>query len=250
MMEIKNIKKEKSLISKINLFVKKKKQYAIRNLVLRLNQYSRIKTKKILELWAIKTKTKKIWALQKKLRFLRRQKKSKLPAIWFQPWRKINRHPTRKEHFINTRYNRYRNLRIKDRIDFFRTYIGQMLLVTEMHSQDDYKNTWFSRFDIKWQTDLLANPWPVRWNYDLKKTHQSLWKTHFFFSSIHKKSWFYENLIQKRHTPQSAKKFVVNRPNTAFQFHWKQKKKRALKRTSFISTSIIFRFWRECLKRK
>ena len=242
MMKIKKKKRTKSLVSQINKVIKKNKHYVIKNLVLHLNQYSRIKTKKILELWAIKTKTKKIWALQKRLRFLRRQKKSKIPPISSPPWIKIDRPPTRKEHFLNTRYNRYRNLRIKDRIDFFRTYLGQMLLVTEMHSQDDYKNTWFSRFDIKWKTDLLANPWPVRINYDSKKTHQSLWKTHFFFSNIHKKSWFYENLIQKRQQPQSARKFAVTRPNTAFQFHWKQKKKESWKETLLFRRALYSGF--------
>ena len=155
-MKVKTRENKKALIYKINLPIKKKKQYILRNLVLRLNQYSRIKTTKILELWAIKKKTKKIWTLQKRLRFLRRREKSELPKLAFQPWIPIYRPPTRKEHFLNTRYNRYRNLRIKDRIDFFRTYVGQMLLVTEMHSQDDYKNTWFSRFDVKWQTAFVS----------------------------------------------------------------------------------------------
>ena len=82
---------------------------------------------------------------------------------------------------------------------------------------------------------MLANPWPVRRSYSLKKTHQSLWKTHFFFSNIHKKSWFYENLIQKRHIPQSAKKFILTRPKTAFNFHWKENKKEPWKE------SLLFR---------
>jgi len=61
-----------------------------------------------------------------------------------------------------------------------------------------------------------------KWTIDLLEQHR---KIHLFFSDFHKKSWWYENLIQKRYKPQSAKKFVLTRPATAFQLHWKQRKK-------------------------
>ena len=228
------------LSSAANIRARKKKQRALRKVAFNFQNYMRTKTHRILGLWVIKKNkpktfwagikflhqsNKKIWNSQKRLRFLRRQKKSKLPAIFFQPWKKILLHTTRKQHFLNAQYTRYKNLRIRDRIDFFQTYAGKMLLSTETHSHANDNNTWFPKSYMRWKTKLRGNSVKRSLNNDFEAQEPSLWQTRYFFSNVQKKSWWYENLIQKRYKPQSAKKFALARPATAFQLHWKQRKK-------------------------
>jgi hypothetical protein len=61
------------------------------------------------------------------MRILRQTHKAKLSKFFFQPWKKILVPPTGRQHWLNNTYSRYQNLRFKDRIDFFRTYLGQMI---------------------------------------------------------------------------------------------------------------------------
>ena len=223
-----------------NLSASKKKQRAITKMAFHVERYTRLKTHNILGWWVFTNKKKKtclyegpsgkkrqiqIWTSQKRLRFLRRQKKSKLPAIFFEPWKKVILHPTRKQHFLNAQYNRYKNLRLKDRLDFFQTYIGKMLLATEIHSQRVYKDSWYPKRYFLKDYKRRKKRWQRYLNSNFETKDQSLWKTRFFFSNWQKKSWWYENLVQKRAKPQSAKKFALTRPATAFQLHWKQRKK-------------------------
>ena len=201
------------------------------------SKYTWSLTKKIVDSydakWALKKKKKLFlkqsdktkWNTQKHMRYLRYEKKSKLPLAFFQPWKKIIPHPTRKQNFLNTNYIRFRNLRLKDRLDFFRTYLGQIMLLTEIYSQNDYQNTWFSQEQIAWKTEFLEDPWHIRNDYDFETKQISSWQRHSLLARIYKKSWWYENLIQKKKKPKSAKHFVLDRPHTAFQIHWKQQKK-------------------------
>ena len=126
-----------------------------------------------------------------------------------------------------------------------------MLLATEMHARKDYKNSWFKRSYIGWKTSLLEEEemWYIRRLYDFQRKLQSLWKTHFFFARAHKKSWFYENLIQKKKIPQSAKKFILSRPKTAFLLHWKQKKREPWKEILLFRRALYSGFG-ESLRKK
>jgi hypothetical protein len=71
---------------------------------------------------------------QKHMRALRHMVKSKLPRLFFEPWKKTKLIWTEKQKWLHVAYNRYRLLRLKDRVDFFRTYVGKLLLETELAS--------------------------------------------------------------------------------------------------------------------
>jgi hypothetical protein len=131
--------------------------------------------------------------------FLKETHAGKLSPIFFQPWKKMLIRPTQRQRWLTTTYGGYQKLRFKDRIDFFRTYLGQML-------GNAY---WKKPGDV-----LKIN----------KLTKSFVTQTYFKYSLSHKLSWWYENLVQKRQTPLSAKRFLLDRPKTAFQAHWTQQK--------------------------
>jgi ribosomal protein S4 len=254
MLEKTKRKKKKKILPLI--FVRK------RNLVLRdiiLNMPRHILwpvTKKMLNIWCLqkwKRQRKSLFTFftshqhhkelaQKRMRLLRRKKKSRLAFSFFQGWKKIIPPLTRKQHVLKRNYHQYKHLRIKDRMDFFRSYIGKTMLLTEIHSQNNYKNTWFSREQVGWKTHNLEYKWTFRREYDEEKSWLSLWERNFLFAKAYKESWWYENLIQKKPEPQSARVFVLNRPNTAFQIHWKQQKKEPWKNALLFRRAVYSGF--------
>ena len=145
---------------------------------------------------------------------MRHTVKSKLSYLFFQPWQNVKLLLTKKQQWLAINYNRYHKLRHSDRVDFFRTHIGQILLSTELHSQSDYKASWFP------SNRLFGEQ---RYNYE--KTRMSKEQMRREIAMVQKKSWWYDNLIQKQSRPASEKKFRLDRPNTAFQLYWKQQKK-------------------------
>lgn len=185
---------------------------------------------------------------QKSMRALRHMVKSKLPRLFFKPWKKIKLTWTEKQKWLHVAYNRYRSLRLKDRVDFFRTYIGRLLLATELASYGYPKSNfcWLSKLELqrKLKRELqkkLQKRLQKRKKTLDKQRLERLIKLHhsrFYFGSkisakknyyrlmtIHRRGWWYENLIQKRKKPLSAKKFTLDRPKTAFQSFWKQQKR-------------------------
>ncbi len=130
-----------------------------------------------------------------RVRFLRQRQNAKISKFFFQPWKKVLVFPNRRQHWLNTTYSRYQNLRLKDRLDFFRTYIGQMITSSYWRK--------LSRGE---------------------KHYIPPAKKYFHFRFSHTKGWWYENLIQKKPSPRSAKRFFLDRPKTAFQIHWTQQK--------------------------
>ena len=151
------------------------------------------------------------------LRSLRHNFRSKLSFLFFQPWKKLKPTLTPKQQWLTVSYNRFQKLRPHDRIDFFRTYIGQVLLSAELHSQPDYKDSWFAVNRLFRQTEDQSK---VYENTRISKEQMVREMV-----MLQKKSWWYDNLIQKQPWPLSEKKFRLDRPNTAFQLHWKQQKK-------------------------
>jgi hypothetical protein len=120
---------------------------------------------------------------------------------------------TKRQHWLKTTYNRYQNLRFSDRIDFFRTYLGQII----------------SKFYSK-----QAN-WHLRY-------HIPLGQTYFKFRFSHTKGWWYENLVQKKQNPRSAKRFLLERPKTAFQIHWTQQKQEPWKNSLLFKRALYSGF--------
>ena len=183
---------------------------------------------------------------QKHMRALRHMVKSKLSRLFFEPWKKTKLTRTEKQKWLHVGYNRYRLLRLKDRIDFFRTYVGKLLLETELTShKHSYSNfSWLSRrqFRIKLKKEFKKTVEKreriskITSKYDLDKVSHNYFihsylkskipaKKHYFhLMNIHRRGWWYENLIQKRKKPVSAKRFSLDRPKTAFQSYWKQQK--------------------------
>jgi len=135
---------------------------------------------------------------QMEIRLLKKVNKGKLSKFFSEPWKKIALSPTKQQRWLKTIYNRQQKLRFKDRIDFFRTYVGQMI------------------GSVYWRKH--------GWEYFKEELPTPVKQTYFNYYFCHKVSWWYENLIQKKKTPRSAKRFILDRPKTAFQIHWTQQK--------------------------
>ena len=161
---------------------------------------------------------------QKRLRFLRHRLAPKMPDLDLKPWEELKLPPTKKEQWLTINYNKYQKLRIQDRIDFFRTYIGQILLSVEKHSQLDYKDSWFFENRLQWMIDGKWS-WAKDLQNNYEQTRISREQRLFEITKLQKKTWWYENLIEKQIPSISERKFRLDRPNTAFQLHWKQQKK-------------------------
>ncbi len=193
-------------------------------------------------------KKKYIWKYtykhQKSMRALRHMVKSKLPRLFFKPWKKIKLTWTEKQKWLHVAYNRYRLLRHKDRVDFFRTYIGRLLLATELASYSYPKSNfcWLSKFEFhrKLKRELqkklqkrkkiidkhgLERAIKLHYSRIYFGSKVSAKKNYYRLMTIHRRGWWYENLIQKRKKPLSVKKFTLDRPKTAFQSFWKQQKR-------------------------
>jgi ribosomal protein S4 len=195
---------------------------------------------------------------QKSMRALRHMVKSKLPKLFFEPWKKTKLIWTEKQKWLHVTYNKYRRLRLKDRIDFFRTNVGKLLLETELasHVYPQSNLCWLSR--RQFQTKLTKKLILLTTKFKQKKLQkqESLFgikeklnlerierashfhylriyfrskipvkRNHNYLMSMHRRNWWYENLIQKRKKPPSVKRFLLDRPKTAFQSYWKQQKR-------------------------
>ena len=188
----------------------------------------------LLQLFHSNDNNDNIYHNKERMRFLRFQKKPKLSLAFFQPWKKIVPPLTRRQRFLHQAYINYRDLRIKDRLDFFRSHIGQMMLNTELHSQTpkSEENTWFSKrtliyfddqtyFENKKEYD--QEHWNDIFNAYIQEENFSGWENRSWFANLYKKIWWYDNLIQKKRKPYMRNDFVLDRPQTAFQIHWQQR---------------------------
>jgi ribosomal protein S4 len=193
----------------------------------------------------VKNLSQKLDRRQKKLDILRHEKKSKLLPSFYEPWKNIKLTPTKKQQWLNSAYAQYQYLRFRDRFDFFRGYLGQIMLLTELHSSEDYKSSWFSRYFFSWKTRHLK-----RSNLDLFKrlyenykiTSLSTQKLRSKILVFQKQGWWYENLVQKKKVPKSLKKFVLDRPQTAFRIHWKQQKREPWKNALLFKRAVYSGF--------
>ena len=175
----------------------------------------------------IKDRFNKIKRKQKRMRFLRHILLSPISDLIFQPWKKVKLPLTKKKKWLGLNYNRYQKLRIKDKIDFFRTSLGQTLISAEMHAQPDYKNSWVSKNRVLGYNNEDEHMY--------HKTRSSKEQMKLQLAIVQKNAWWYDNLIQKQRQSLSERKFRLDRPNTAFQLHWKQQKKEPWK------DSLLFR---------
>lgn len=187
------------------------------------------KKKSLWTLWnrqiPISYQRKKAIQKQKQMRFLRSYVKSKLSYLFYEPWKNIKLIPTKKQQWLKINYNNYQFLRHKDRIDFFRTSIGQIILFTEINSHVKRIKSWLAPRTFHGITRNSYSPKKKeKLLYQYTTVLDPFYRIKFKLTTIHKNSWWYENLVQKKDKPASIHRFVLDRPNTAFQINWKQNK--------------------------
>lgn len=196
----------------------------------------------------------KIGARKKKFSLLNKNlENSKLSPFFFKPWIKGQKvFLTERQKHLKNVYKQNRNsLAWKERKDFFKTSMGEILKNAFLHSPD-IKGLWVSarillsyrlrrkRKNLRGKKKRVKNLQISTQNFhrQIKKRQ----KTNFFLKKIPwfrvrpqpkqynsliqslQKGWLYETLLKKNPSRQ-AKYFELDRPHTAFQNHFKQQAK-------------------------
>lgn len=139
---------------------------------------------------------------QKKMRLLRRTLKSTLPYLFFQPWKKAKLIPTKKQQWLKIAYNTYNSLPPKDRIDFFQTTAGKLLMTTEMHSQIDSNRCWWGAKQLWKQSKKILG---VSFSGVKPEFLVPVKEQYFQLMATHRKGWWYENLVRRKKPTLSEK---------------------------------------------
>jgi len=184
------------------------------------------------ENWTTVTQEKKETVL------LNTRLKSKLSLFFFKPWIKNKRiHLTKKQAYLEKLYTQYKKrYSLKKRKDFLKTSFGEILKTTLLNSELK-KALWLSgRVLLKYKKVQRLN----QKRFYLKKIPWSLVKPHgkqyeILINSM-QKGWLYENLLRGKYS-RTAKHFVLERPQTAFQNHYRQQKKEPW------VDSLLFKRW-------
>lgn len=164
--------------------------------------------------------------------------KSKLSPFFFKPWIKNKKvRLTKRQDYLEKLYDQYKKTySLKKRKDFLKTSFGEILKTTHLNSELK-RGLWLSaRILLKYKKIKQLN----KKRFYLKKIPWSLVKPHgkqyeILTNSI-KKGWLYENLLKGKYS-RNAKHFVIDRPQTAFQNHYKQQKKEPW------VDSLLFKRW-------
>ena len=173
-----------------------------------------------------KKKTKRIFGIQKKkLIFLEKKLKSKLSPFFFKPWLKKRVFLTKKQRYLRKLYARYRTkYSLKKRKNFLKTSFGEILKITHLHSEYR-KGLWLRGWHLE-QKQIVKKI--KKKKFYIKKLPwckvDSHNKQYQFFTNSMQKGWLYENLLKKKSSPKAIH-FPLDRPQTAFQNHFKQQKK-------------------------
>ena len=163
---------------------------------------------------------------------------SKLSPFFFKPWIKNKRlYLTKRQNYLKKLYGQYkRNYSLKRRKDFLKTSFGEILKTTHLNSESK-RGLWLSgRILVTYRKIKKGNK---KRNF-LKKIPWSLVKPHGkqyeILRNSMRKGWLYENLL-KGNFSRNAKHFLLDRPQTAFQNHYKQQKKEPW------VDSLLFKRW-------
>ena len=163
---------------------------------------------------------------KKEILLLNQSLKSKLSPFFFKPWIKNQKFSlTKRQDYLEKLYKQYqKNYSLKKRKDFLKTSFGEILKTTLLHSEIK-KGLWLSSRIIL-QSQKIKRIHNKR--FFLKKMPWSLVKPHgkqyAILRNSMQKGWLYENLLKGK-SSRNAKHFVIDRPQTAFQNHYKQQKK-------------------------
>lgn len=175
---------------------------------------------------------------RKEVILLNQTLKSKLSIFFFKPWIKNKRiYLTKRQAYLRKLYNQYKKkYSWKKRRDFLKTSFGEILKTTHLHSETIH-GLWLSgKVLLRFRRNQYRNK---KKGY-LKKIPWTLVKPHGKQYEILRKSmrkgWLYENLLKKKNS-RNAKHFFLDRPQTAFQNHFKQQKKEPW------VDSLLFKRW-------
>ena len=203
------------------------------NYIGQINSFA--KEKKILSAKAL--------ARKKRFSFLNQKlEKAKLSPFFFKPWMKGQKFflTARQKHLKDIYHRSNNHLALKERKDFFKTSFGEILKSAYLHSPD-VKGLWVSSRILlpykmkKKRKKGLSFSLNKKGRKKRKKNQIYLKKVPWFLVKSHKKQyqslinplqkgWLYETLFRKNQS-RHAKYFELDRPQTAFQNHFKQQKK-------------------------
>ena len=174
---------------------------------------------KLLTFFHEQKEIKEIWLLNQRL-------KSKLSPFFFKPWIKNQtRSLTKRQKYLKSISWQIQNeYSFKKRKDFLKTSFGEILKITHLHSELKralwisghllFKYKKIKRWNRK-RVYIKKIPWV------LVKPHEKQYQK---LRISMQKGWLYENLL-KRKSSKNAKHFLLDRPKTAFQNHYKHQKK-------------------------
>lgn len=175
---------------------------------------------------------------KKEVILLNQTLKSKLSTFFFKPWIKNkNFNLTKRQVFLKKIYGQFKkNYSLKKRKDFLKTSFGQILKTTHLNSEIK-RGLWLpARILLQYRKVQQGK----KKKSSLKKIPWTLVKPHgkqyeILIASL-RKGWLYENLL-KANFSRNAKHFLLDRPQTAFQNHFKQQKKEPW------VDSLLFKRW-------
>jgi ribosomal protein S4 len=152
---------------------------------------------------------------RRKTFLLKQQLKSLLHPKFFKPWKYELPFLTSKQNWLRYRYIQYEKLSFKDRMDFFKTQLGQIMLnSTSIYPYVDFnkKVQLFSKNGKKARLTFLEG---VEYFDLIIRQKKAKLKTK------HKLSWYYENIL-RREEPYSVAQgeFKLTRLQTAFRHSW------------------------------
>jgi ribosomal protein S4 len=152
---------------------------------------------------------------KKKTFLLKQQLKSFLHPKFFKPWKYELPFLTAKQNWLRYRYIQYEKLLFKDRIDFFKTQLGQMMLnSTSIYIYMDFnkKTQFLSKKKRKTRLSLRKG---IEYFDLLCRQKKAKLKTNL------KLGWYYENILRSEEPYSVAQgEFKLTRIRTAFHHSW------------------------------
>jgi ribosomal protein S4 len=203
----------------------------------------------------IKWKIKGIYKLKKRLNL-----ESSLDVRFFKPWRYEIPFLTRKQSWLQNQYNLFKILSLKNRIDFFQTQIGQMMLASffsfPIEKCGMAKNLGYGsyrteyRFPVAKISNIVCRASLIYfrrinyflWEYFPKyKNFISRKKIYSDLRVRSEKSWFYENTLRRKSSILFSK-FKLTKFETAFHSNYREIMKRPWVEPLFFKRAALSAF--------
>jgi len=202
-----------------------------------------------------KRKIKGIYKLKKRLNF-----ESSLDVRFFKPWRYEIPFLTQKQSWLQNQYNIFKILSLKNRMDFFQTQIGQMMLASSFSfpiekygaaknlENGSYKSEY--RFPVAKISSITCRASLLYfrrinsflWKYFPK--YQNFVSRKKIYSDLRirsEKSWFYENTLRRKNSILFSK-FKLTKFATAFHSNYREIMKRPWVEPLFFKRAALSAF--------